>query len=138
MKVKYIMKMGAVVEIWLESLNSNFTLRLPHSALVTFWHIGKPFSTFRLWVTAVFVRGPMHMCQNYPKMMTFLLFRYLPELTGPKFSFTKSRWHDEPGEPYIGNSTPNQPQSWKKDSVKNKISTLIKSHYCIPKRTAWK
>ena len=42
----------------------------------------------------------MHMRQNYPKTMIFLLlFRYLPELTGPKLSFTRSRRRDKPGEP---------------------------------------
>ena len=81
----------------------------------------------------------MHMRQNYPKTMTFLLFRYLPELTGPKLSFTRSRRRDKPGEPIKSAHTFEivlqiSPQSLKKnDNSKAKKSTLIKSHYILPK-----
>ena len=50
-----------------------------------------------------------------------VLFRYLPELTGPKLSFTRSRRHDEPGEPLESTNTleivlQNSPQSFKKNA----------------------
>ena len=50
-----------------------------------------------------------------------VLFRYLPELTGPKLSFTRCRRHDEPGEPLESTNTleivlQNSPQSLKKNA----------------------
>ena len=47
----------------------------------------------------------MHMCKNYPEIMTLLLFRYLPEVTGRKLSFTRSNRHDEPREPMKSTQT---------------------------------
>ena len=65
----------------------------------------------------------------------WVLFRYLPELTGPKLSFTRSRRHDEPAEPIESTHTlqivlQNSAQSWEKsDILQLKKSTLINSHY---------
>ena len=67
----------------------------------------------------------------------WVLFRYLPELTGPKLSFTRSRRHDEPAEPIESTHTlqivlQNSAQSWEKsDILQLKKSTLINSHYML-------
>ena len=68
----------------------------------------------------------------------WVLFRYLPELTGPKLSCNRSRRHDEPAEPIESTHTlqivlQNSAQSWEKsDILQLKKSTLINSHYMGP------
>ena len=71
----------------------------------------------------------------------WVLFRYLPELTGPKLSCNRSRRHDEPAEPIESTHTlqivlQNSAQSWEKsDILQLKKSTLINSRY-MWKRTS--
>ena len=67
----------------------------------------------------------------------WVLFRYLPELTGPKLSCNRSRRHDEPAEPIESTHTlqivlQNSAQSWEKsDILQLKKSILINSHYMM-------
>ena len=64
------------------------------------------FATFgsSLWLFVYelqqFLWGDQCICaKTTRKLWLFLLFRYLPELTGPKLTFSRCNRHDWPGEP---------------------------------------